>query len=260
MVEDPDTVEKGESVVGESEKNEISREDQTKACAKHIGYDLVDFSLLQTALTHRSYSSENPGVENNERLEFLGDAVLDLVLSDMLFLSHPDMPEGEMAKARSAVVNEDTLAEVASDLNLGSFLFFGKGEAKTGGSSKKSILADSLEAVIAAMYLDLGYEYSRDFIKRNWEMRAKLSADNPGIEDYKTRFQEAIVKFNSTKPKYEVIANGPEHNRTFTAYLYSGDRKMGEGEGTSKKSAEQKAARNALKYLESLEADQPTAE
>lgn len=227
--------------------------DLVQACAERLKYCPQDSSLLKTALTHRSYSSENDGVENNERLEFLGDAVLDLVLSDMLFRANETMPEGEMAKARSAVVNEDTLADVATELELGSFMFFGKGEARSGGANKRSILADALEAVIAAMYLDLGFEFARDFIIRNWDKRAIESADNPGIADYKTRFQEALVKHNSTKPRYFCEADGPEHDRIFTAHVYSGETEMGSGIGKSKKIAEQDAARNALKYLEKLE-------
>lgn len=246
----------GEAVVGKSEviAEELrSHEEITRECAQSLGFEISDVSLLQTALTHRSYSAENDGAENNERLEFLGDAVLDLVLSDMLFLSHPTMPEGEMAKARSAVVNEDTLADVAHELDLGSFMFFGKGEARSGGANKRSILADALEAVIAAIYLDSGYSVARDFVIHNWKDRAQTSASNPGIADYKTRFQEAIVKFNSQKPRYVCEANGPEHDRTFTARVYAGDKEMGQGAGRSKKSAEQDAARAALRYLDTLQ-------
>jgi ribonuclease-3 len=242
----------GDSVVGKSEEIVLTPEEKTRACAERLGYSLNDVSLLQTALTHRSYSSEHPGVENNERLEFLGDAVLDLVLSDMLFVAHPEMPEGEMAKARSAVVNEDTLADVATELELGSFMFFGKGEARSGGAHKRSILADALEAVIAAMYLDSDFVTARDFVVRNWQARADVSATNPGVADYKTRFQEAIVKHNAQKPRYVCEAHGPEHDRTFTARVFAGDVEMGSGEGRSKKVAEQAAAKNALEYLETL--------
>ena len=218
-------------------------------CAAHLGYETTNYELLRVALTHRSYSSENEGSENNERLEFLGDAVLDLVLSDMLFRANVAMPEGEMAKARSAVVNEDTLADVATELALGSFMFFGKGEARSGGAEKRSILADTLEAVIAAMYLDQGYDVARNFIITHWKNRAEISAGNPGIADYKTRFQESLVKHNATKPRYHCEAEGPEHDRMFTAHVYSGDIEMGIGIGRSKKIAEQDAARNALEYL-----------
>ena len=230
---------------------ETERQLQVLEFCEKIGYEPKDDGLMLVALTHRSYSAENDGTLNNERLEFLGDAVLDLVLSDILFAANKDMPEGEMAKARSAVVNEDTLAQVAVELQLGDYLFFGVGEARSGGSKKKSILADSLEAVIAALYLDLGYEYAKGFISRNWEDRAQISASNPGIEDYKTRFQEAIVQFNSTKPKYVCDANGPEHNREFTAHVFSGDIEMGVGAGKSKKVAEQVAAKN-LEEIELL--------
>ena len=175
------------------------------------------------------------------------------MLSDILFKSNVQMPEGEMAKARSAVVNEDTLAEVALELGLGDYLFFGIGEARSGGSRKKSILADCVEAIIAALYLDKGYEYAKEFISKHWEIRAEISASNPGIEDYKTRFQEAIVQFNNTKPKYVCDAIGPEHSREFTAHVFSDNLEMGVGSGKSKKVAEQVAAKNALRYLSGLE-------
>lgn len=237
----------------EPEQDEnLSQNEIVESCAKMLGYTPVNSNLLLTALTHRSYSSENDGTENNERLEFLGDAVLDLVLSDMLFRGNESMPEGEMAKARSAVVNEDTLADLATELELGKYMFFGKGEARSGGALKRSILADALEAVIAAMYLDLGYEFAKSFIVRNWESRAQVSANNPGIADYKTRFQEAIVKYNSTKPRYFCEADGPEHDRIFTAHVFSDDVEMGIGIGRSKKIAEQDAARAALEHLETL--------
>lgn len=230
----------------------LSKNEVVANCAKKLNYEPKNTNLLLTALTHRSYSSENEDAENNERLEFLGDAVLDLVLSDMLFRANETMPEGEMAKARSAVVNEDTLADVATELDLGSYMFFGKGEARSGGANKRSILADALEAVIAAMYLDLGYDFAKNFIVSHWESRAQVSADNPGVADYKTRFQEAIVKYNSTKPRYFCEADGPEHDRVFTAHVYSAEVEMGIGIGRSKKVAEQDAARNALEFLEKL--------
>jgi len=235
------------------EEADLNRQLKVIEFSDKIGYEPKNPELMLIALTHRSYSAENEGTQNNERLEFLGDAVLDLVLSDILFGSNQDMPEGEMAKARSAVVNEDTLAEVALELNLGDYLFFGVGEAKSGGSKKKSILADALEAVIAALYLDLGYEYAKSFITDHWKDRAQVSASNPGIEDYKTRFQEAIVQFNSTKPKYVCDASGPEHNREFTAHVFSDNIEMGVGVGKSKKVAEQVAAKNALEYLQNIE-------
>lgn len=233
-----------------SERNE--RQIKAEQFCNKIGYEPKNPELILTALTHRSYSAENEGVQNNERLEFLGDAVLDLVLSDILFIANKEMPEGEMAKARSAVVNEDTLGQVALELGLGEFLSFGVGETRSGGSKKKSILADALEAVIAVLYLDLGYDYAKDFIYKYWKHRAQVSASNPGIEDYKTRFQEALVQYNSTKPKYICDTNGPEHNRSFTAHLYSGDIEMGIGIGRSKKEAEQEAAKNGLDYLEEI--------
>lgn len=236
----------------ESSEEFETPEERVRAFAKSVNYEVKDTELLRTALTHRSFTSENPGFPNNERLEFLGDAVLDLVLSDMLFVANPNMPEGELAKARSAVVNEDTLYDVAVEIELGRYMFFGIGEARSGGSKKKSILADCLEAVIAAIYLDSDYVTAREFVVRQWDERAKQSANNPGITDYKTRFQEAIVKYNSQKPRYVVKTHGPEHDRFFTAHLFAGDKEMGTGHGKSKKVAEQDAAKNALEYLEKL--------
>ena len=221
-----------------------------KSFADKIGFNVKDVPTLRTALTHKSFTSENEGAPNNERLEFLGDAVLDLAVSDILFRAYPDMPEGEMAKARSAVVNEDTLAEIGAELELGSYMFFGKGEAKSGGSKKPSILADCLEAVIAAMYLDAGFEVACKFVQDHWNERAVLSAVNPGVADYKTRFQEVVVKLNGFKPKYLLEAQGPEHDRIFSAQVYVGDEMMGEGVGKSKKIAEQDAARCGLEYLQ----------
>ena len=221
-----------------------------KEFANSINYKVKDVQTLRIALTHRSFTSENEGAPNNERLEFLGDAVLDLAVSDLLFRTFPDMPEGEMAKARSAVVNEDTLAEIGSELHIGNYMFFGKGEAKSGGAHKSSIMADCVEAIIAAMYLDVGYEATVNFIKTHWGSRALISADSPGEADYKTRFQEMVVKNNGSKPKYLIEGTGPEHDRIFTAQVFINDIKKGEGVGKSKKMAEQDAAHSAINTIQ----------
>ena len=221
-----------------------------KDFAQKINFKVKDVQTLRTALTHRSFTSENEGAPNNERLEFLGDAILDLVVSDILFKTFPEMPEGEMAKARSAVVNEDTLAEIGAELELGKYMFFGKGEAKSGGSNKPSILADCIEAIIAAMYLDAGFDFVCVFVQKHWESRALISADKPGDADYKTRFQEVVVKKYGFKPRYILEGSGPEHTRIFTAQVFIGEEKFGEGVGRSKKIAEQDAAHAGLENIE----------
>lgn len=221
-----------------------------KEFAEKIGYKVKDVQTLRIALTHKSFTSENEGAPNNERLEFLGDAVLDLAVSIILFKTFPDMPEGEMAKARSAVVNEDTLAQIGEELEIGKFMFFGKGEAKSGGAKKSSIIADCIEAIIAAMYLDSGFDRAYDFVEEHWNSRALISADKPGETDYKTRFQEIVVKDNGLKPNYVIEGSGPEHDRIFTAQVFVGGNKYGEGVGKSKKIAEQDAAKSAIEKMQ----------
>lgn len=215
---------------------------------ERLGHVFSDPSLLRLALTHRSVSSESPERSDNERLEFLGDAVLQLVITDLLYRSRPDLAEGQMAKVRAAVVSRPTLAEVARHLDLGSYVELAPGEEGTGGRDKDSILADTLEAVIGAVYLDGGLGAVRDLILGLWSDRVAERAKAPGVKDYKTRLQEVLAK-DGRRPVYEVEGRGPDHDRRFTAVVSVDDRTLGRGGGRSKKEAEQAAAEEALRAL-----------
>jgi ribonuclease-3 len=210
-----------------------------------LGYEFENPELLRRALVHRSWEG---GVgESNERLEFLGDAVLGLVVAEHLF-RRGDLEEGAMAKTRAAVVNAESLAAVARSLDLGEHLLLGRGEETTGGRGKQSILADSMEAVIGAVFLDGGLEPARTLILRVWGRRLSERAARPGSLDHKTRLQEVLAA-DGKVPEYEVEGSGPDHRRVFTAVVRSGGRVLGAGEGTSKKRAEQGAAEAALEAL-----------
>lgn len=207
------------------------------------------------ALTHRSWCAEHLDDEPNERLEFLGDAVLGLAVTEQAFERYPSKPEGELAKIRAAVVNAASLASVAESLGLGAHLRLGKGEDASGGRSKPSILADSLEAVIGAVYVDGGYQPARDLVVRLFGDRISVAAEGPGGGDYKTRLQELSTRRFDELPAYEVAGEGPDHHRRFHATVRLAGEVWGEGVGTSKKAAEQEAARVAH---EALLADAPS--
>ena len=197
------------------------------------------------ALTHRSWCAEHPGDESNERLEFLGDAVLGVVVTNHLFLAFPDLPEGQLAKARAAVVSSTTLAEVGRELGVGLDLRLGKGEDASGGREKPSILADAVEAVLGAMYLDGGVEPVRRLVLEQLSERIDQAAERPGDKDYKTRLQEVAAHDGFTPPVYALTESGPDHHKRFHATVAVGGERLGAGTGTSKKEAEQKAARAA---------------
>ena len=197
------------------------------------------------ALTHRSWCAEHPGDESNERLEFLGDAVLGVVVTDHLFSAFPDLPEGQLAKARAAVVSSTTLAEVGRELGVGLDLRLGKGEDASGGREKASILADAVEAVLGAMYLDGGVEPVRRLVLEQLSERIDQAAERPGDKDYKTRLQEIAAHDGFTPPVYALTESGPDHHKRFHATVAVGGERLGAGTGTSKKEAEQKAARAA---------------
>ncbi len=197
------------------------------------------------ALTHRSWCAEHPGDESNERLEFLGDAVLGVVVTDHLFSAFPDLPEGQLAKARAAVVSSTTLAEVGRELGVGLDLRLGKGEDASGGREKASILADAVEAVLGAMYLDGGVEPVRRLVLEQLSQRIDRAAERPGDKDYKTRLQEVAAHDGFTPPVYALTESGPDHHKRFHATVAVGGERLGAGTGTSKKEAEQKAARAA---------------
>ncbi|OZM74085.1 ribonuclease III [Amycolatopsis antarctica] len=211
-----------------------------------------DAELLTLALTHRSYAYENGGLRPNERLEFLGDAVLGLVVTDHLYNEHPDLPEGQLAKLRASVVNMHALAGVARELGpggLGAHLLLGKGEELTGGRDKASILADGLEAMIGAVYLAHGIEAARRLVHRLFGgLLAEAPLRGAGL-DWKTSLQEQTAAAGLGVPEYRVEDTGPDHRKEFTATVYVGGRDLGGGDGTTKKEAEQKAAEAAWRAL-----------
>ena len=212
-----------------------------------LGVEL-DAELLGLSLTHRSYAYENGGLPPNERLEFLGDAVLGLVVTDHLYRTHPDLPEGQLAKLRASVVNMHALAGVARNLSeggLGAHLLLGRGEELTGGRDKASILADGLEAVIGAVYLQFGIDTARAFVHRLFDpLLAKAPLLGAGL-DWKTSLQELTAQASLGVPEYRVEDTGPDHRKEFTATVLVAGRPLGTGAGTTKKEAEQKAAETA---------------
>lgn len=218
---------------------------QRAGLAERLGWEVADQELFAQALAHRSWCAEHAGKEPNERLEFLGDAVLGLIVTDYLFRSYPELPEGELAKARAAVVNSVSLAGAARDLRLGEALLLGKGEDSSGGRLKPSILADAMEAVIGAIYLDAGYTVAETIVLRLFEERLRGAAQGPGEDDYKTRLQEFCAQSYDELPLYRVTDSGPDHAKVFVAEVLVSGQPRGRGEGRSKKQAEQMAARDA---------------
>jgi ribonuclease III len=200
---------------------------------------------LERALMHRSYAYENGGLPTNERLEFLGDSVLGLIVTDTLFNSYPDLPEGQLAKLRAAVVNMRALAGVARGLRLGAYVRLGKGEEGTGGRDKSSILADTLEAVIGAVYLDQGLPVADGLVHRLFDPVIARSARLGAGLDWKTSLQELTAAEGLGVPEYHVDESGPDHQKSFRATVRIGSHPYGEGEGRSKKEAEQQAAEAA---------------
>ena len=209
----------------------------------------ITADTLERALTHRSYAYENGGLPTNERLEFLGDSVLSLVVTDTLFKGHPDLPEGQLAKLRAAVVQMNALAEVARDLRLGSFVRLGRGEEGTGGRDKPSILADTLEAVIGATYIDCGLDSASDLVHRLFDPVIERSSLLGAGLDWKTSLQELTADRNLGVPEYVVKDSGPDHQKLFRAVVKVGSRELGAGEGRSKKAAEQLAAEAAYRSI-----------
>ena len=217
--------------------------------AARLGWQFRDPGLLALALAHRSWCAESGGLPSNERLEFLGDAVLGLVVAEHCFRTYPDMPEGAMAKVRAAVVNATVLAEVAQDVDLGGRLLLGRGEASSGGRAKASILANTVEAIIGAVYLDGGWDAAWRLVLGLLRPRIAEAALGPGAEDFKTRLQELVLRRSGELPRYDVDGTGPDHARSYVARVFIGGRHSGTGEGRSKKDAEQAAAHAALDAL-----------
>ena len=209
----------------------------------------VDPDLLRQALTHRSYAYENGGLPTNERLEFLGDSVLGIVITERLYRDFPDEPEGQLAKLRAAVVNAQALAEVARALGLGQYLLLGKGEESTGGDDKSSILTDAMEAVIGAMYMSTDMETTRAFLERVFGPLIAASAQLGAGLDWKTSLQERAAQIEQGVPEYRVTDSGPDHAKEFSAEVLVGGQVLGRGHGRSKKVAEQEAAAQAYAAL-----------
>jgi ribonuclease-3 len=213
-----------------------------KALDRVLGVRFRDAALRETALTHRSYAFENDLPSNNERLEFLGDAVLGIVVTDMAFRELTEMPEGELAKLRAAIVNMGALADVARDIGLGRYIYLGKGEEMSGGRDKSSILADALEALLGAVYLDRGLEEARKLIVRLFRPRMIAYVRGEGERDYKTILQELASADLHALPEYRITERGPDHQKEFTATVHLAGKPYGSGMGRSKKEAEQQAA------------------
>ena len=223
--------------------------DRLAAHLFEVAGEKVDEPLLLRALTHRSYAYENGGLPNNERLEFLGDSVLGLVVTDSLYASHPDLAEGQLAKLRAAVVNMRALAEVARAMRLGEYIFLGRGEESTGGRDKASILADTTEAVIAAVYLSGGMPAASAFVHHLLDPLMKSTASLGAGLDWKTSLQELTASGSLGVPEYRVTEHGPDHKKSFGAQCLVGSELIGSGSGSSKKEAEQMAAEVAWTEL-----------
>lgn len=230
------------------------RKRELKKLQKKISYSFKKLSLLNQAFTHKSYANENLEQEckDNERFEFLGDAVIDLIIGHLLMDAFPHHHEGDLTKLRSAIVNEKRFADLARELNLGEFLLLSKGENATGGRNKNSILADTYEALIAAIYLDGGFKRVFKVVKQHFQ--EILSSANQGgslfFRDFKSELQEYTQSVFKTTPRYALVRkSGPDHNRTFEVNIIIKNKVWGKGVGKSKKDASQKAAENALGKL-----------
>ena len=215
-----------------------------------LGVRFRDPSLLEAALTHRSFAFEQGKLPTNERLEFLGDAVLGLAITDLAYRSFPELSEGALAKLRAATVNMTMLADVARALGLGDQVLLGKGEELSGGRTKSSILADAMEAVLGAVYLDQGMTGAERLIRRLFWPRVAAYARGEGERDYKTMLQELAAQHPGVVPQYRVLERGPDHQKEFTASVYLNGMEQGRGTGRSKKEAEQRAARVAYANLQ----------
>lgn len=217
---------------------------------KKIGIVFHNQGLLETAFTHRSYLNENrrAGAEHNERLEFLGDAVLELAVTEYLYKKYPTKPEGELTAFRAALVNTVSIADAATQLGMNDYLLLSRGEAKDTGRARGIILANAFEAVIGALYLDQGYDAAYAFIDAQLFHKTDAVVEKRLWQDAKSRFQEIAQEKVSVTPTYELVSqSGPDHNKTFVVAAYIGRDKIALGEGPSKQEAEQLAAENALK-------------
>lgn len=226
--------------------------DKVEGLIRRLGFTWNDQELLKQALTHTSYINEHKHLKlfSNQRLEFLGDAVLELVTSEYLFSRFPESPEGDLTKLRAAVVCEPTLQKVAQNHDLGNCLIMGRGELLSGGRERPSIMADALEALIGAIYLDQGYQRVRDFILSWLKAEIELIVSGAPVGDYKTELQELVQRQAEGALAYVILKEeGPDHNKMFTAGVMLQGELLGQGSGRSKKLAEQVAAQNALDKL-----------
>lgn len=214
----------------------------------HLGVDLSE-DYLRLALTHRSFANENGTLPNNERLEFLGDAVLGLSVASQLYTQYPSRPESDISKMRASIVSRYGLADVARDIGLGAHILLGKGELATDGRDKGSILADTTEALFGAIYLEHGFEVAREVILRLFKEKIDTASSQGRHIDWKTALQERLAELKAPMPVYSATTEGPEHDLIFTAQATVGDRTLGQGVGGSKKLAEQEAARVAFLWL-----------
>lgn len=225
------------------------REKALKLLCSALGLEFNDINLLHQALTHTSFANECKQLHfgHNERLEFLGDAVLDLIISEYLFCSFPLLPEGELTKARANTVCEQTLAKRSSELGIGQYLLLGKGESLSGGRKRISILADAFEAVIGAVYLDSSYSKTSEFVLKQLQQSLMLVEKGDYVKDYKTLLQESVQKNGDATVLYKVIEeSGPDHDKLFKVTVLINNDNLGLGQGKSKKEAEQHAAQQAL--------------
>ena len=251
----PDRVDAGRS---DGHVTPPSHEAARHALADRLRRTFNDASLLTQALSHRSWCAEAGGLPSNERLEFLGDAVLGLVVAEHCYHAYPSLPEGALAKVRAAVVNTAVLAEVAVELGLDQAILLGRGEDLSGGRAKASILANAVEAVIGAVYIDGGWDGAAALVMDLLAERIAQASTGPGADDFKTRLQELVLHQIGELPRYDVEGTGPDHARRFRAQVYVAGSERGVGEGRSKKDAEQAAARDAWSVL-SDDTDGPAA-
>ena len=215
---------------------------------KNIEYKFKNINYLKIALTHKSFLDENPKLVSNQRYEFFGDAILDFDLTEYLFINYPNFDEGMLTKIRSSAVNQTNLVKLGKKIDIGSYLYLSSSEDSTGGRTKDSILEDSVEALIAAIYFDGGLEAVNKFVSKFIYPGIKELSQNPGEKDYKTRLQEYYAKFGK-KVTYTDEAFGPDHDKSFKSYVFLNEDIIGSGEGKSKKSSQQEAAKDALNQL-----------
>ncbi len=223
-----------------------------KKLEKDIGYRFKKVALLKRAMTHKSYANEKKldHEEQNERLEFLGDAVLELSVSELLMERYPDFSEGDLSKMRAAIVNEKQLASLARGFDLGNYLYLGRGEEQTSGREKSSLLADAYEAILGAIYMDRGFKKASDVVRQHYFKLLDKTPQRDFYQDYKTELQEKCQSLFHAVPKYRLVAEkGPDHDKVFEVELSVRHEPLGRGVGHSKKEAEQEAAKEALAKL-----------